>query len=86
MGRSRRCRSRWLNRKRPRLSTRASLVRLLIPYGQQGEPTPQQAAKAAQQDATAFTASGEAAKAAVAEANTIRVAREKMRFMIDLQN
>ena len=73
-------------RKRPRRSTRASLVRLPTPYGQQGEPAPRQAARAAQQDATAFTASGEAAKAAVAETNTIRVAKDRMRFMIDLQN
>jgi len=58
---------------------------LLDPYGQQGAEAPQQAAKAAQQEATSFTASGEAAKAVAPEASAIRLARVRIRFMIDLQ-
>jgi Mn2+/Fe2+ NRAMP family transporter len=50
-------------------------------YGQHGMLTPQQAARAAQQFIAAFAAAGEAAKAAPAEASSIRPAVVRTRFI-----
>lgn len=62
-----------------------SLVSCQPPQGQQGMPAPQQAARAEQQALTArMAASGEAAKAAVAEASSVTPASRMMRFILFL--
>jgi len=72
-----------ISSKTPGLSTGRSTPSSARRYGQQGiEATWQQAARASQQEATAWiTVSGDAAKAAVPDASRIRPATAKTFFM-----